>query len=125
VFVCSELLKMNPVAQEHLQDWASRLDFSDPYKVCVCDPSIHPTLLHFTSLRVTVPNYTVSLGRHALYSCVCMCIWRVQLADFAASITSAEGKDLQRVLSTQVHPPHITSVAQCVYSTISFECVTV
>ena len=43
---------MNPVAQEHLQEWASRLDFSDPYK----------------------------------------------LADFAASITSADGEDLQRVL---------------------------
>jgi hypothetical protein len=55
---------MNPVAQEHLQDWASRLDFSDPYKVCVCDPSIP---LYFTSLHVAVPNYTVSLGRRALY----------------------------------------------------------
>ncbi|CAE7788788.1 unnamed protein product, partial [Symbiodinium microadriaticum] len=37
---------------EHLQEWASRLDFSDPFK----------------------------------------------LADFAASITSADGEDLQRVL---------------------------
>jgi ATP-dependent Lon protease len=51
-----ELLKINPVAQEHLHEWASRMDFSDPFK----------------------------------------------LADFAASMTSADGADLQRVLSSLV-----------------------
>ena len=56
-----ELLKINPVAQEHIHEWASRMDFSDPFK----------------------------------------------LADFAASMTSADGEDLQRVLSSlvsQIHP---------------------
>jgi len=48
-----ELLKINPVAQEHIHEWASRMDFSDPFK----------------------------------------------LADFAASITSADGEDLQRVMA--------------------------
>lgn len=51
-----ELLKINPVAQEHIHEWASRMDFSDPFK----------------------------------------------LADFAASMTSADGEELQRVLSSLV-----------------------
>jgi ATP-dependent Lon protease len=53
-----ELLKVNPVAQEHIHEWASRMDFSDPFK----------------------------------------------LADFAASLTSADAEDLQRVLSSLVSP---------------------
>jgi hypothetical protein len=54
-----ELLKVNPVAQEHIHEWASRMDFSDPFK----------------------------------------------LADFAASLTSADADDLQRVLASLVRTP--------------------
>lgn len=47
-----ELFKVNPIAQEHVSQWTSRMEFSDPYK----------------------------------------------LADLAASITTAEGSELQTVL---------------------------
>ena len=52
-----ELLKINPLAQEHMQQWVTRMEFSDPLK----------------------------------------------LADFAASLTTASGPELQAVLEER-HP---------------------
>lgn len=39
--IIRELLKINPVAQEHIHEWASRMDFSDPFKVILLLPSFY------------------------------------------------------------------------------------
>ncbi len=91
IAACRELVRINPLAQEHMQQWVSRIEISDPFKLAdfaasmttasaselqavleASDAGMFCCLLHYEVTLLITVTYTTTALLLLLLMCCCL-----------------------------------------------------